>query len=68
MQSGIAAAIVGDQIWVAQGVYKPTTTANRTISFNLNDGVSWYGGFNGTETSIGQRNISLYQTVLNGDI
>jgi predicted outer membrane repeat protein len=70
LQSGIGAAIPGDQIWVAQGVYKPDTIwpIDRGISFNLNDGVSWYGGFNGTETSIGQRNISLYQSILSGDI
>jgi hypothetical protein len=35
----------GDQVWVAQGTYKPTTGMDRTVSFLLNAGVSLYGGF-----------------------
>jgi hypothetical protein len=68
LQSGIAAAIVGDQIWVAQGVYKPTSSTSRSVSFNLNDGVTWYGGFNGTETLLSQRDVALNVTVLSGDV
>ncbi len=44
------------QIWVAKGTYKPTTTGDRTISFSMKNGVAIYGGFNGTETQLSQRN------------
>lgn len=58
-----------DQIWVAKGTYKPTTTCgNVTATFQLPSNVAIYGGFNGTETSIGQRNLNTNPTVLSGDI
>lgn len=68
LQSGIGASFPGDTIWVAQGVYKPTTTTSRTISFVLPDAVKIFGGFNGTETSITQQNVSGNVTTLSGDI
>ena len=61
-------AIAGDEIWVAQGVYKPTTTSDPDIYFTIVNGVSVYGGFNGTESNLADRNPSLYETVLSGDI
>jgi len=66
--SAITAAVSGDEIWVAAGTYKPTTTTNRLTSFNLKDGVAIYGGFLGTETSLGQRSWYLNKTILSGDI
>ena len=45
-----------DQIWVAAGTYKPTLGSDASISFVIPSGVSIYGGFTGTESSIGQRN------------
>ncbi|MCD9616182.1 T9SS type A sorting domain-containing protein [Chryseobacterium gleum] len=68
LQTAMSNAIYGDEIWVAAGVYKATSTTDRTISFNMKNGVSLYGGFSGTETSIGQRNISQNPTTLSGDI
>ena len=35
LQSGIAAAVATNEIWVAAATYKPTATADRTISFAL---------------------------------
>ena len=49
LQDALAAATNGDEIWVAQGVYKPTTTTDRDIAFVIPDGVSLYGGFSGSE-------------------
>ena len=46
-----AAAHPGDQIWVAKGTYYPTTTVDRTATFNIPDQTSIYGGFKGTETT-----------------
>ena len=68
LQSALTAAASGDEIWVAAGVYKPTATADRTISFALKNGVGVYGGFAGTETMRSQRNPNVNVTALSGDI
>ena len=61
-----------DQIWVAQGTYKPTYEAvpgePRSKTFQLLDGVAIYGGFAGVETGIDQRDVGRYLTVLSGDL
>ncbi|BAY86677.1 protein with type I secretion target domain and SCP-like extracellular domain [Calothrix parasitica NIES-267] len=66
LKSALAIAVSGDEIWVAQGVYKPE--ANREDSFELPDGVTVYGGFAGDETNLEQRDIEKYVTYLSGDI
>ena len=69
LQSALANTCPGiTQIWVAAGTYKPTTTTNRSIAFVPKNGVSIYGGFNGTETMLSQRNWSTNITTLSGDI
>ena len=68
LQSALAAATSGDEIWVAAGTYKPTTTADRTISFALKNDVGVFGGFAGTETMLSQRNPAANVTTLSGDI
>lgn len=60
-------AIVGDQVWVASGVYKPAGTS-RTATFTIPNGVEVYGGFAGTETSLSQRDLTINTTTLNGDV
>jgi parallel beta-helix repeat protein len=58
-----------NQIWVAEGTYKPTTEPPYVqATFKLVDGVPLYGGFVGTETSLDQRNWMLNDTTLTGDI
>jgi subtilisin family serine protease len=63
-------AFNGDEIWVAEGTYKPTSTSDRSISFALREGVSLRGGFEGTETDASQRdpNLGANITTLSGDI
>lgn len=68
LQNALAAAVAGDQIWVATGVYKPTTTTTRTIYFQLKNGVEVYGGFNGTESALAQRNLVTNVTTLSADL
>lgn len=64
------------EIWVAKGVYKPTHDPfgnsspydPRDKTFYLMPGLKMYGGFEGTENTIDQRNIKLNITILSGDI
>ena len=66
LQSGLAAANFGDEIWVAQGTYKPGSS--RSSTFNVPAGVSLYGGFDGTETERDQRDTNSNPTILSGDV
>lgn len=68
LQSALSIAFINDDIWVASGTYKPTQTTTRTLSFVMKNGVDIYGGFNGTETSITERDILANPTYLSGDI
>ena len=68
LQTALAAAVSTDEIWVAAGTYKPTATADRTISFAMKNGIGIYGGFAGTETMRSQRDPAANVTILSGDI
>jgi hypothetical protein len=59
-----AATAPGRQIWVAAGVYRPDSL----FGFSVNPGTQLYGGFAGTETAIGQRNVQTNATTLSGDL
>ncbi len=49
------AANGGGQVWVAAGVYKPTTTGDPDVSFSMRNGVAIYGGFAGNESTLQAR-------------
>lgn len=68
LQAAFSASDSLDQIWVAKGTYYPTNDTTRNTSFLLKGGVSYYGGFAGHETQLSQRNWSLNETILSGDI
>ena len=55
------------EIWVASGIYYPSDS-NKFASFTLQPGVQVYGGFNGQENTLAQRDISANPTILSGDI
>ncbi len=68
LQDALAVAVSGDQIWIASGTYKPSTTGDRTQSFVVSSGVGLYGGFNGTEATLAERTQAGGQTILSGDL
>jgi hypothetical protein len=56
--NAMVVAAAGDQIWVASGTYTQLVT--------MKAGVALYGGFNGTETALAQRNFGTNICVLDG--
>ena len=68
LQTALAAGPPNAEIWVAQGIYKPTATTNQNISFNIPSGAMLYGGFVGTEVTQNQRNFNANPTILSGEI
>ncbi|NUQ26806.1 MAG: hypothetical protein HUU34_22920, partial [Saprospiraceae bacterium] len=68
LQQALELVSYGDTIWVAQGIYRPTLTPDRSISFVIPNGVSILGGFNGSEIEAIQRNWEVSPTTLSGDI
>jgi len=68
LQNALAVAQSGDEIWVSKGVYKPTSGSDRSIYFQLKNGVNLYGGFTGIETTRIQRDWKTNITILSGDL
>ncbi len=73
LQDALSAAVAGDEIWVASGVYYPDERSGRpdgtaSSTFTLKASVPLYGGFARTETSRVERNPESNVTVLSGDI
>lgn len=73
LQDALAIATFGDQVFVAEGTYRPDqgvgqTPGDRTASFKLANGVGIYGGFLGFESTVAQRAGSFASTILSGDL
>jgi hypothetical protein len=75
IQEALTVAWLNDEIWVAQGTYKPdanslypTGTNNRDATFQLKNGVTLYGGFPAGGGTWESRDPSVYVTILSGDI
>lgn len=76
LQDALTAAIADDEIWVAEGTYKPdqdeggnVTPGNRYETFQLINGVTIKGGYAGFgEPDPNVRNIELYESILSGDL
>jgi len=77
MNDALVSAFYGDNIWVAQGLYKPNNNygltngdPNRLKHFRMKKGVAIYGGFpnNDNNANFYDRNIELNKTILSGDL
>jgi parallel beta-helix repeat protein len=68
LQDAIAIAGAGDTLWVAQGRYFPTKGNLRSKSFRIKDSLVIYGGFQGTEVLLDERNPSIFPSILSGNI
>ncbi len=74
LQDALSITRPGDEIHVAEGIYKPDmgagiTPGDRSTTFKLINGVTIEGGYAGYgEPDPDSRNIELYETILSGDI
>jgi probable HAF family extracellular repeat protein len=74
LQDALTAVWDGDEIRVAQGIYKPdqgegVTPGDREATFQLINGVTIKGGYAGTGApEPNARDIELYETILTGDL
>ncbi|UCG47266.1 MAG: hypothetical protein JSU94_17460 [Phycisphaerales bacterium] len=76
LQDALMFAVEGDEIKVAQGIYKPDDfvlsdrpSLGREETFHLINGVAIKGGYAGLgEPDPNARDIKLYETILSGDI
>ncbi|MHC4641230.1 MAG: right-handed parallel beta-helix repeat-containing protein [Planctomycetota bacterium] len=74
LQDALAEAASGDEIRIAQGIYKPDhgygfTLGDRDAAFHLINGVTLkagYAGFGAPDTNA--RDVGLYETILDGDL
>ncbi|WP_373549002.1 choice-of-anchor Q domain-containing protein [Haliscomenobacter sp.] len=68
LQEALKKTNFGDSVWIAQGIYTPTTSSDRTISFNIPAGIKLFGGFKGIEQNFNERDWPLFPTILSGKI
>jgi hypothetical protein len=75
LQAGVDTAYANSspcQVWVAQGSYVPSYIAGfgaaNTATLLMRPGIALYGGFAGTETSFGARNVATQVTTISGEI
>jgi parallel beta-helix repeat protein len=74
LHDALLAASRGDEIWVAQGIYKPDqgggmTPGDRTATFQPINGITIKGGYAGFgEADPDARDINAYETILSGDL
>ena len=69
LQPALIQSVAGQTIRVADGTYKPTSTTDRSISFELKSGVAIFGGYAGyAATDPDAHDVVLYRTILSGDI
>jgi len=75
LQDGLRVAWWGDEIRVAEGIYKPDEntahldgSSDRYATFELKNGVTIYGGFPSGGGQWAERDPNAYETILSGDL
>jgi|GEM_PF-1483697 len=68
LNSALAAAVNGDEIWVAAGTYKPSGSGDINVSFSVTKVLTILGGFVGNELVASARNANSNPTILSGDL
>lgn len=56
------------ELWVAEGLYLPSSDGDPLASFTLRPGTAVFGGFAGNETAREQRDLASRHSVLSGDL
>lgn len=75
LNNALNQAVAGDQVWLSAGTYIPlaypngctSCASNIDYTFLIPSGVEVYGGFNGTETALSQRDAAANRTILSGN-
>jgi hypothetical protein len=69
LQSALAVAVAGDEVWVAAGVYRPAAAGGSLFAtLLLPADVVMLGGFAGDEAAAAQRDPQAHPTILSGDL
>ena len=68
LQTAIGNATSSDEIWVAEGVYKPNGEGDSFTITGAKDGLEVYGGFDATESNRDERDPTANRTILSGDL
>lgn len=55
-------------VWIAQGIYRPANTGTNATFLIDDSATTLYGGFNGTETQLSDRDWIANPTILSGDL
>ena len=69
IDAALSVAGINSKIWVAKGVYKPSA---QDTPLGIDHNISLLGGFNGTETELSDRDLSVINTtnatIITGDM
>jgi predicted outer membrane repeat protein len=69
LQDAVDAASTGEQVWVAAGTYLSADQADPLVPvLAMKKKVDIYGGFDGTEGSLGERDYDVNVTILDGEL
>ena len=68
LQAALGVANSNDELWIAEGVYKPDNEGDSFTITGTKNGIALYGGFEGTESDRSAREPKQHRTILSGDL